>query len=233
MHIDQVWRCFSAHFIIKEKSLTRSFGCVPGPITHYQCDPGELIIAYCIRMCKNISLACIVVGVKHIDHDNDGEPWPIVIEDYHGNTNEVYLQTGDLLLYESSKNYHGRPKKFKGSWYSSVFVHYYPEDWDQDREARTHYRVPPIWAESINDEEVEDLEVIGTSMKEPSCAHNWCAMSNSVVWNGPAEAYGVVQSAHGRAVLEIPPEDELLDLQSDLEGKLSHLHTDLKDEEEL
>ncbi len=82
--------------------------------------------------------------------------------------------------------------------------------------------MPPIWAKSTKDDEVEDLVVVGTSLKEPSCPHNWCAMSNSVVWNGPAAAYGVVQSAHGRNILEVPPEDEL-----------PHLYDDLRQEEEL
>ena len=42
-------------------------------------------------------------------------------------THEVVLTSGDLLFYESMKVFHGRPHKFKGSWYSSVFVHYYPK----------------------------------------------------------------------------------------------------------
>jgi hypothetical protein len=31
-----------------------------------------------------------------------------------------------VLLYESSKCFHGRPHKFNGSWYSSIFVHFNP-----------------------------------------------------------------------------------------------------------
>jgi hypothetical protein len=70
----------------------------------------------------------IISCILHVDHDQDpeSEPWPIVIEDFQGNTNEVFLESGDLLFYESSKCLHGRPKRFKGKWYSSLFVHYYP-----------------------------------------------------------------------------------------------------------
>ncbi len=155
-------------------------------------------------------------ALQHVDHDPDGDPWPIVIEDYEGNTNEVYMEPGDMLLYESSKNYHGRPTIYNGSWYSSIFIHYYPVDWDVNREDKTHYRVPPIWADSFKDAEVEDLEVVGTSLKESTCPFNWCAMSNSVIWHGPGEAYGVVQSTHGRRVLDLPPEDELPHLHDEL-----------------
>ena len=44
----------------------------------------------------------IVSSILHVGHDPEGEPWPLVIEDFHGNTNEVYLETGDMILYESS-----------------------------------------------------------------------------------------------------------------------------------
>jgi hypothetical protein len=76
----------------------------------------------------DISKTHIISCILHVDHDDDpeSEPWPIVIEDFQGNTNEVVLESGDLLFYESSKCLHGRPKKFKGKWYSSIFVHYYP-----------------------------------------------------------------------------------------------------------
>ena len=74
----------------------------------------------------------IISCILHVDHDDDpeSEPWPIVIEDFQGNTNEVVLESGDMLFYESSKCLHGRPTRFKGKWYSSIFVHYYPKDWD-------------------------------------------------------------------------------------------------------
>jgi len=99
-------------------------------------------IAYGLRIYRNNSNlnmhtdrsnTHIISCILHIDHDDDpeSEPWPLVIEDFQGNTNEVVLESGDMLFYESSKCLHGRPKMFKGKWYSSLFVHYYPiNDWD-------------------------------------------------------------------------------------------------------
>jgi len=73
----------------------------------------------------------VISSILHIDHSDDSEPWPLIIEDFQGNTNEVVLESGDMLFYESSKCLHGRPKKFNGSWYTSVFTHYYPatQEW--------------------------------------------------------------------------------------------------------
>jgi len=66
----------------------------------------------------------IISFILHIASSDDAEPWPLVIEDYHGNTHEVVLTSGDLLFYESSKLLHGRPHTFQGSWYTSIFAHF-------------------------------------------------------------------------------------------------------------
>jgi hypothetical protein len=91
----------------------------------------------------------IISCILHVDHDDDpeSEPWPIVIEDFQGNTNEVHLESGDMLFYESSKALHGRPRAFKGKWYSSLFVHYYPQDWDVSRRVNicVSFRTNLVW----------------------------------------------------------------------------------------
>ena len=60
----------------------------------------------------------VVSFILHIDSSEDAEPWPIYIEDFHGNTHEVILTPGDILFYESSKCFHGRPRPFNGTWYT-------------------------------------------------------------------------------------------------------------------
>ena len=117
------------------------------------------------------------------------KPWPLILEDLHGNTNEVTLESGDLLLYESSKVYHGRPKPFEGSWYTSLFLHYYPMEWDGNTILYdTHYRIPPTWYHAVpKKEEVDELVVVDTSIKEPNCEYQWCALKDSVTYSGPAK----------------------------------------------
>jgi len=70
----------------------------------------------------------VISSILHVDHSEDSDPWPLVIEDFQGNTVEVVLEAGDMLFYESSKCFHGRPTKFNGSWYTSLFTHYKPAD---------------------------------------------------------------------------------------------------------
>ncbi len=154
-------------------------------------------IAYGLRIYRNNSrllmhvdksVTHIISSILHIDHSEDSEPWPILIEDFQGNTNEVVLESGDMLFYESSKCLHGRPHTFKGSWYSSIFVHYYPVGWDtKNRKDELHYAVPSHWKEPAEWEtNFNTLEMVGTSMKEPDCVNVWCASNNSVKWYGPA-----------------------------------------------
>lgn len=155
-------------------------------------------IAYGLRVYRNDSRLLmhidkssthIISCILHIDHSEDSEPWPIVIEDFQGNTNEVVLESGDMLFYESSKCLHGRPKTFKGSWYSSIFVHYYPVGWEKEtQKMEVHYAVPPHWNKDATWEtDHNKLEMVGTSMKEPDCNDDvWCAMDYSVKWRGPA-----------------------------------------------
>lgn len=139
----------------------------------------------------------IISFILHIASSDDSDPWPIVIEDFYGNTHEVILKPGDMLFYESSKCYHGRPRKFNGSWYSSVFVHYYPtHGWQTiNHKLEAHYAVPPIWKEPAPvEKQYNRLVMKGTSMKEPDCApDDWCRMKNAIKWSGPGEKGYIIQ----------------------------------------
>ena len=154
-----------------------------------------------LQMHIDESATHIISSILHVGHDSDGEPWPLVIEDLHGNTNEVFLETGDMLLYESSKCWHGRPKRYNGNWYSSLFTHYYPIDWDDEHiNLETHYRIPPDWHDVPNEniEGLETLVVSETSFKEPDCEHEWCGMKKTIKWERPLELeFGQVFSGDG------------------------------------
>ena len=132
----------------------------------------------------------VISFIYHIDSSEDAEPWPIFIEDFVGRTHEVILTPGDMLFYESSKCFHGRPRRLNGSWYSSIFVHYYPKDgWqDVDHELDAHYAVPPHWSrDPIGEPSHEKLELVETSMKNPTCPDEWCGVVDSIKWSGPGQ----------------------------------------------
>lgn len=137
----------------------------------------------------------IISGIFHVDHSEDSEPWPIVIEDFQGNVNQVYLEAGDILFYESSKCFHGRPQTFIGSYYASIFMHYRPVDFDGSNvKDESHYAVPAHWRVTKPPKEgLDELVQVGTSFKEPSCKNLLCALDETspqhqytVNWHGPA-----------------------------------------------
>jgi prolyl 4-hydroxylase len=56
------------------------------------------------------------------------EDWPLEIEDTLYRLNKVFLQPGDVLLYESARLSHGRPSPLRGDYFVNVFCHYIPRD---------------------------------------------------------------------------------------------------------
>lgn len=151
-------------------------------------------IAYGLRIYQNGSSLMmhvdkiedhVISAILHVDHEYDDpdEPWPLVIESFDGTTQEVNLQPGEMLFYESAKCMHGRPRTFKGKYYSSIFIHYLPVDWHLTA-MDSQYMVPPHWLEGLEeaqrrqgrspDPSVPLLEIVGTGFGEPECEDGWC-----------------------------------------------------------
>jgi len=109
----------------------------------------------------------VISAVMHIARDygvETGGGWPIEIVDLDGNQQEVELQPGQMLLYESSKCYHGRPKAFNGKYYASAFMHFKPKHgWDFDNDHRVaaippHFNSPyQSWKKSVLPRLVDSL----------------------------------------------------------------------------
>jgi len=148
----------------------------------------------------------IISSILHVDHDPVGDPWPLAMEGFDGRINEVYLEPGDLLLYESSKCLHGRPRRFNGAWYSSLFIHYRPKWWNAEQVTDDIVnRIPPSWDKVMpREDRLEQIIVRGTSLREPECEHDWCALKGARQWRRPVKE-GEVLSGSG----------EIKDLQLD------------------
>jgi len=120
----------------------------------------------------------VISSIVHVDHDTD-EPWPIVIEGFDGKTMEVALEPGEMLFYESAKCVHGRPRPMKGRWYTSLFVHYRPKQWPYTTPGAIKYVEkfwpPPPPLENFGG--LPELRMVGTGMKEPGCANQWCNLA--------------------------------------------------------
>lgn len=156
----------------------------------------------------------VISCILHIDSSEDSDPWSILIEDFQGNTHEVVLKSGEMLFYESSKCFHGRPSRFNGSWYSSIFVHFYPKyGWNKvNHKLEAHYAVPPVWSQAPTSDEsgLPKLKMVGTSMKEPECPDEWCASTDTVKWPNHEATFGEVITTGGkRFSLNLGTHDEL------------------------
>jgi len=69
----------------------------------------------------------VVSSVLQVAQDVD-EPWPLMIE-RDGRVHEIYLDPGQMLLYEGATSDHGRPTPLRGQSFVNLFAHYRPVWW--------------------------------------------------------------------------------------------------------
>ena len=74
-------------------------------------------------ICVDKDLTC---GCKNKKY---GDDWGLQIIDHNGQEQTVYLEPGEMVLYESAKCLHGRKEKFQGKYYRNFFVHYKLKDY--------------------------------------------------------------------------------------------------------
>ena len=72
-------------------------------------------------------LGSAVLQVDQNTDDNRG--WPLEVMKPDGTTCEVYLQKGEMVLYEGARLRHGRPMRFHGDSFANVFAHFSPVSW--------------------------------------------------------------------------------------------------------
>jgi len=53
-----------------------------------------------------------------------GDDWGLQIVDHEGTEHTVYLEPGEMVLYESAICEHGRKEPFQGTFFNNFFVHY-------------------------------------------------------------------------------------------------------------
>jgi len=97
---------------------------------------GSMLINHVDRMDTHIASAVIQVSQKNID---EGGGWPLEVilpagcttteaEECH--RTEIYMQPGQMALYEGGKIMHGRPMRLRGEAFGNVFSHFAPLDWN-------------------------------------------------------------------------------------------------------
>ena len=73
----------------------------------------------------------VVSVILQVDKDlgEEGEDWPLEVIGFDGQRHLVYLNPGQMLMYESARLVHGRPSTFKGKYFANAFEHFKPVDW--------------------------------------------------------------------------------------------------------
>ena len=138
----------------------------------------------------------VIGAILHVNRSADAQPWPLAIEGYDGRTHELLLEPGEMLLYESTKLLHGRPRPFRGSWFASMFAHFKPVGWLVTYDD-TQLALPPGWHHDTRSGAPHTTVpgsasgvpalVVGQvgAWFEPECRHSWCGLT------GIFEASGV------------------------------------------
>ena len=85
----------------------------------------SMLINHVDREDTHIASAVIQVG-QDVD---EGWPLEVLYPDDVGGCDEVYLQPGQLVLYEGARFRHGRPMRFNGTSFANIFSHFAPLDW--------------------------------------------------------------------------------------------------------
>jgi len=93
-------------------------------------------------------ISAVVNIAQEVDKDAG---WPLELLKFDGTVCEVYLQPGEMVLYEGARLRHGRPLRFKGDAFANVFSHYAPHDWygveeaqQQDQKTGTKREMPKL-----------------------------------------------------------------------------------------
>jgi len=70
-------------------------------------------------------LPLVSSAIINVDQDVD-EPWPLEVISHDGRAENVTMEPGDMVLYESHSVIHGRPFPLKGRYFANIFVHFEP-----------------------------------------------------------------------------------------------------------
>lgn len=87
-----------------------------------------------------------------------GEDWPVEVYDHEGQAQNITMQPGDMVLYESHSILHGRPFPLKGRYFANIFVHFKPLF--HDAKFRVGDIVEVLWEDEYEQAEYFEATII-------------------------------------------------------------------------
>lgn len=102
-----------------------------------------------------------------------GGGWPLEVLLTNDRVGEVYLQPGELVLYEGAWLRHGRPMRFRGDNFSNVFTHFRPRDWEENKAElkKGYYGIPADRGTTVADHGVVKTDQYGFLAKKSVGLH--------------------------------------------------------------
>ncbi|CAM9198984.1 unnamed protein product [Discosporangium mesarthrocarpum] len=92
-------------------------------VRHYY--RGSVLATHVDRVETHVISAIINVA-QEVDRD-----WVLFVRGHDGLDNEIIMEPGDMVLYESASVIHGRPTALEGDMFANLFLHYAPSTgWD-------------------------------------------------------------------------------------------------------
>jgi len=99
---------------------------------------GSMLINHVDRADTHLASAVIQIA-QEVDKDGG---WPLEVLTDDGDAFEVFMQPGEMVLYEGARLRHGRPMRFQGTDFANVFSHFAPLDWAGPGRASTRIKKP-------------------------------------------------------------------------------------------
>ena len=98
-----------------------------------------------------------MVGTANIEED-----WSLEVIGFDGKRYQVYLEPGEMALYEGHALIHGRPKPFNGTTFTNCYCHFKPIDYS--------YSASKIWRNEVGKEK---LKLLGVQLGDLHARWSW------------------------------------------------------------
>merc|ERR1719410_2444165 len=107
---------------------------------------GSMLINHIDRMDTHLASAVLQVSQHNID-EGGGWPLEVLVPPYCVDTKtppchraEIYMQPGQMVLYEGARIMHGRPMRLRGEAFGNIFSRFAPVSWNGPEV--DHYAMP-------------------------------------------------------------------------------------------
>ena len=102
----------------------------------------------------------VIGAILHIARELEGdENWPLEVIDNQGRRHKIYMDPGEMVIFEASRLVHGRPSVFKGISYVNSFFYFMPREGWNNGEFHLPSRTEGKSKMSDRDLEEEKLEL--------------------------------------------------------------------------